>query len=70
VIIGICTVIYIQMTKRKINSFKKFSSGEEELVQDLIAIVTSFSGRVHGLRSRKARLKKKRQEREQPAFQS
>ena len=28
---------------------------EEELVQDLISIVTSFSGRVHGLRSAKAR---------------
>lgn len=28
-------------------------SMEEELVQDLIAIVTSFSGRVHGLRSHK-----------------
>lgn len=42
---------------------------EEELVQDLIAIVTSFSGRVHGLRSRKARAKKKRQERDQKALQ-
>lgn len=30
-------------------------SFEEELVQDLIAIVTSFSGRVHGLRSSRAR---------------
>lgn len=28
-------------------------SAQEELVQDLIAIVTSFSGRVHGLRSHK-----------------
>jgi predicted site-specific integrase-resolvase len=28
---------------------------QEELVQDLIAIVTSFSGRVHGLRSHKNR---------------
>ena len=43
---------------------------EEELVQDLIAIVTSFSGRVHGLRSSKARAKKKRQEREQDILQS
>jgi putative resolvase len=29
------------------------TSMEEELVQDLIAIITSFSGRVHGLRSHK-----------------
>lgn len=41
-----------------INS-KQGCSLEEELVQDLIAIVTSFSGRVHGLRS--ARAKQKRQ---------
>ena len=34
-------------------------SMQEELVQDLIAIVTSFSGRVHGMRShRKARQRK------------
>ena len=33
---------------------------EQELVQDLISIVTSFSGRVHGLRS--ARARKRRQE--------
>ena len=31
------------------------SSLEQELVQDLISIVTSFSGRVHGLRSARAR---------------
>ena len=31
---------------------------EQELVQDLIAIVTSFSGRVHGIRSARARKKK------------
>lgn len=31
---------------------------EEELVQDLIAIITSFSGRVHGLRSARARKRK------------
>ena len=37
---------------------KKESSLEEELVQDLIAIVTSFSGRVHGLRSAKAKKKR------------
>ena len=34
---------------------------EEELVQDLIAIVTSFSGRIHGLRSAKARAKRNRE---------
>jgi len=35
-------------------------SMQEELVQDLIAIVTSFSGRVHGMRShRKARQRKR-----------
>ena len=28
---------------------------EQELVQDLISIITSFSGRVHGLRSARAR---------------
>jgi predicted site-specific integrase-resolvase len=32
-------------------------SMQQELVDDLIAIVTSFSGRVHGLRSRKKRKK-------------
>jgi predicted site-specific integrase-resolvase len=42
---------------------------EEELVQDLIAIVTSFSGRVHDLRSRNARTKKKRQERDRNILQ-
>ena len=35
---------------------------EQELVQDLIAIVTSFSGRVHGIRSARARKKKTTQE--------
>jgi predicted site-specific integrase-resolvase len=30
-------------------------SMEEELVQDMVAIITSFSGRVHGLRSAKKR---------------
>ncbi len=35
---------------------------EQELVQDLIAIVTSFSGRVHGIRSARARKKKTMQE--------
>ena len=39
---------------------KQECSLEEELVQDLIAIITSFSGRVHGLRS--ARAKQKRQQ--------
>lgn len=41
------------------------SSVENELVQDLIAIITSFSGRVHGLRSartRKRNLEQKMQE--------
>jgi hypothetical protein len=28
---------------------------QEELVDDLIAIVTSFSGRVHGMRGRRGR---------------
>jgi putative resolvase len=38
---------------------KPTCSMQEELVQDLIAIVTSFSGRVHGMRShRKARQRK------------
>jgi predicted site-specific integrase-resolvase len=32
-------------------------SMEEELVQDTVAIITSFSGRVHGLRSAKKRQK-------------
>lgn len=32
-------------------------SMEEEMVQDMIAIITSFSGRVHGLRSAKRRKK-------------
>ena len=35
---------------------------EEELVQDLIAIVTAFSGRLHGLRSKKARERRKKQQ--------
>jgi putative resolvase len=35
-------------------------SVQEELVQDLIAIITSFSGRVHGLRSHKNKRAKKR----------
>ena len=30
---------------------------EDELVQDMVAIITSFSGRVHGLRSAKKRQK-------------
>lgn len=34
---------------------------EDELVQDLIAIVTSFSGRIHGLRSAKARARRARE---------
>ena len=33
---------------------------EDELVQDLIAIVTSFSGRIYGLRSAKARARRTR----------
>ena len=37
------------------------SSLEQELVQDLIAIVTSFSGRVHGLRSARARKQRQMQ---------
>lgn len=40
------------------NGEKSTRSMEKELVQDLIAIVTSFSGRVHGLRSSRARRKK------------
>lgn len=36
-------------------------SMEEELVQDMISIITSFSGRVHGLRSAKKRRKSKKQ---------
>ncbi|MFX0066052.1 MAG: hypothetical protein ACFFC7_28125 [Candidatus Hermodarchaeota archaeon] len=31
---------------------------EEELVQDMVAIITSFSGRGHGLRTAKKRRKK------------
>ena len=38
---------------------KMETSMQEELVQDLIAIVTSFSGRVHGMRSHKNKKKKK-----------
>jgi len=37
----------------------KPQSLQEELVEDLIAIVPSFSGRVHGLRSAKSRRSKK-----------
>lgn len=37
------------------------SSLEQELVQDLIAIITSFSGRVHGLRSARARKQRQKQ---------
>ena len=33
-------------------------SMEEELVQDMVAIITSFAGRGHGLRSAKKRRKK------------
>ncbi|MFX0090357.1 MAG: IS607 family transposase [Candidatus Hodarchaeota archaeon] len=35
-------------------------SMEEELVQDMVAIITSFSGRVHGLRSAKKRRKNRK----------
>ena len=35
----------------------KKTTAEKELVEDLIAIVTAFSGRVHGLRSHKALIK-------------
>jgi len=38
---------------------KVTTSMQEELVQDLIAIVTSFSGRVHGMRSHKNKKKNK-----------
>lgn len=31
---------------------------QDELVQDVIAIITSFSGRIHGLRSRKRKQEK------------
>ena len=31
---------------------------QDELVQDVIAIITSFSGRIHGLRSRKRKRQK------------
>jgi len=34
---------------------------EEELVQDLISIITSFSGRIYGLRSAKARARRARE---------
>ena len=37
-----------------INQFAD-ASPEQEVVQDLITIITSFSGRVHGLRSARAR---------------
>ncbi|MFX0064454.1 MAG: IS607 family transposase [Candidatus Hermodarchaeota archaeon] len=39
------------------NSIRKLGQSpmEEELVQDMVAIITSFSGRVHGLRSAKKR---------------
>ena len=40
-----------------LNSSQELSL-EQELVQDLIAIITSFSGRVHGLRSARARKRK------------
>jgi excisionase family DNA binding protein len=40
---------------------KTHQSLEEELVQDLIAIITSFSGRIHGLRSAKARARRTRE---------
>ena len=46
----------IQIIHQKANQ-----SLEEELVQDLISIVTSFSGRIHGLRSAKARARRKRE---------
>ena len=48
-------------TSIKIINQKTNQTVEEELVQDLIAIVTSFSGRIHGLRSAKARAKRMRE---------
>lgn len=42
---------------------------EKELVDDLIAIVTSFSGKVHGMRSSRARKKKQREKREKALLQ-
>jgi len=38
---------------------KQEKSMEQELAEDLVAIITSFSGRMHGLRSSKTRKKKK-----------
>ena len=46
----------IQIIHQKANQ-----TPEEELVQDLISIVTSFSGRIHGLRSAKARSRRARE---------
>jgi len=40
-------------------------SMEEELVQDLVALMTSFSGRVHGMRSGKNRKKKQKKAKEE-----
>lgn len=34
---------------------KEFISPQEELVQDLVAIITSFSARLYGLRSHKTK---------------
>ena len=39
--------------------YDKETTAEKELVEDLIAIITAFSGRVHGLRSHKAQIKQK-----------
>lgn len=55
--------VVIEVVERKASC-----SMEEELVQDLIAIVTSFSGRVHGLRSRRSRQKRQLKIKEQSSF--
>lgn len=34
-------------------------SMQKEMIDDLIAIITSFSGKIHGMRGRKNKLKKK-----------
>ena len=34
---------------------KKFKEPEKELIEDLIAILTSFAGKLYGMRSRKAK---------------
>jgi len=45
-------------TEIQVINHKPNGSMKEELVQDLIAIIASFSGRVQGLRSHKNGIKK------------